>query len=239
MELRDGVAAFDPVTLRIAAAQLPLVQLPPELDGELPGVLSSLAEVSITPFAVTATIDTGQMTWADAADTEPFTTYRGEEANGIAFEDAQVAELDDVLLARLPMRLGDSRVWGWFAELSEETELEAFQLVTDVRNWMCGYARRAADVDELIIPEQDVQYEAFVKGLDRPTRQKISAVVDERGARVVAETIILMGLPDWSEHRRVVLGERGPVLFWFSEGSAPDDVPFAVVYTQAEAWVGE
>ena len=64
------------------------------------------------------------------------------------------------------------------------------------------------------------------------------AVYQAWSARVVAETIIAGSMPSWRESREVTLGERGPVLFWFSEGNENKALPFAVVYTEAGAWVG-
>lgn len=240
MELRNGIAAFDPVTLRIAAEQLPLVQLPEALDAEMPEHLVALAEVEVTPFNVAAKIDTGQLTWGSEAELKPFTTYAGGQASGVALSGARVAALDDAVVARVNIFLGDRKLRAWFAELPAEVpELDGIELVADVRRWMKDFSTEDKKVDTLIVPQQDVDYEAFVKGLDRSTRQRIRAVIDEKGARVIAETIIAGSLPSWRETREVTLGERGPVLYWFSEGNENKALPFAVVYTQAEAWVGE
>ncbi|GAB3698605.1 hypothetical protein [Corynebacterium nasicanis] len=239
MELRNGIAAFDPVTLRIAAEQLPMVQLPEVLDAEMPEHLVELAEVTVTPFDVAAKIDTGQLSWGSTATLEPFTTYAGGQASGVQLSGARVAELADALVARVTMKLEDRKLRAWFAELpAEVAALDAFELVADVRRWMKDFSTEDKKVDTLIVPQQDVDYEAFVKGLDRSTRQKIRAVIDEKGARVIAETIIAGSLPSWGAPKKVVLGERGPVLFWFSEGNENKALPFAVVYTEAGAWVG-
>ncbi|MDO5670388.1 MAG: hypothetical protein Q4G50_10315 [Corynebacterium sp.] len=239
MELRNGVAAFDPVTLRIAAEQLPTVQLPEALDAEMPEHLCRLAEVEVTPFNVAAKIDTGQLTWRGEAKATEFTTYAGGQASGVKLSGARVAELADATVARVTMKLEDRKLRAWFAELpAEVASLDAFELVADVRRWMKDFSTEDKKVDTLIVPQQDVDYEAFVKGLDRSTRQTIRAVIDEKGARVIAETIIAGSLPSWGAPKKVVLGERGPVLFWFSEGNENKALPFAVVYTETGAWVG-
>ena len=240
MELRNGIAAFDPVTLRIAAEQLPLVQLPEVLDAEMPEHLVALAEVEVTPFNVAAKIDTGQLTWDVDAELKHFTTYAGSQVSGVQLSGARVAELEDAVVALVNIKLEDRKIRAWFAELpAEVAELAAFDLVTDVRRWMKDFSTEDKKVDTLIVPQQDVDYEAFVKGLDRSTRQRIRAVIDEKGTHVVAETVIMGKLPSWGTPKEVTLGERGPVLFWFSEGNENKALPFAVVYTEAGAWVGE
>lgn len=239
MELLNGVAAFDPVTLRIAAEQLPTVQVPEVLDAEMPEHLVALAEVEVTPFNVAAKIDTGQLTWDVDAELTPFNTYAGGQASGVQLAGARVAELEDAVVARVTIKLENRKLRAWFAELpSEVSELDAFDLVADVRRWMKDFSTEDKKVDTLIVPQQDVDYEAFVKGLDRSTRQSIKAVIDEKGAHVVVETVILSSLPSWGAPKEVILGERGPVLFWFSEGNENKALPFAVVYTEAGAWVG-
>ena len=240
MELRNGIAAFDPVTLRIAAEQLPLVQLPPALDAEMPEHLCSLATVEVTPFDVAAKIDTGQLTWSGNASLEYFTTYAGGQASGVRIAGARVAELDDAVVARVTMHLEGKKLRAWFAELpAEVTSLEGVALVEDARRWMKDFSTRDKKFDALTVPQQDVDYEAFVKGLDRPTRQKIRAVIDEKGARVIAETVIISSMPTWRAPKEVTLGEKGPVIFWFSEGNENKALPFAVVYTEAGAWKNE
>lgn len=240
MELRRGVAAFDPVTLRIAAEQLPLVQLPEALDAEMPEHLCQLATVQVTPFNVTARIDTGQLTWEVEAALVPFTTYAGGRASGVRLSGARVAELEDTVVARVPVRLEGEKVWAWFAELpSEVAEFDGVELVADVRCWMRSFSTEDRKVDTLTVPQQDVDYEAFVKGLDRSARQKIRAVVDDKGARVIAETVIMGSVPSRRASKHVVMGEKGPVLFWFSEGNEDRALPFAVAYTEAGAWVGD
>lgn len=233
MEFIDGVAAFDPVTLRIAAEQLPLVNLPEVVDGELPHLLAGLAVVEVTPFAVTCTIDTGLMSWD--ATRESFNGYRGGSYEGVLVQEAMVAEVGEVSLARAPMRLGESQVWAWFAELPSETqeELDAWAIVAGVRGWMRRFPSKAR-VSPIQVPAQKVNYEAFVKGLDRSTQQKITLDLDERGARVEARTVIIRSAMR-APQQPVVLGENGPVLVWFSEENSP--VPFAIVYTEADAWL--
>ncbi|NLA57158.1 MAG: hypothetical protein GX859_12865 [Corynebacterium humireducens] len=238
MELRNGVAAFDPVTLRIAAEQLPLVQLPSALDAEMPEHLCALATVEVSPFDVAAKIDTGQLTWAHPAQAKPFVAYDGSEVSGVSLSGARVASLADATVARVSIKLEDRKLRAWFAEVPGNLDLDGFQLVADARRWMKDFSTEDKKVDTLTVPQQDVDYEAFVKGLDRPTRQKIRAVVDEKGSRVIAETVIMSSLPSWGAPKHVVLGERGPVVFWFSEGNENKALPFAVVYTEAEAWVG-
>lgn len=237
MELRNGIAAFDPVTLRIAAEQLPTVQLPEAFDGDLPDHLVDLSEVEVGPFAVIARIDTGQLTWDRDASREVFTTYRGTEASGVRLSGAKVAQLDDVPVARVSVRLNGDKLRAWFAELPAETPLDSLEITERVRTWMRDFSRHDKRVDTLTVPQQNVNYEAFVKGLDRSARQKITAVIDEHGAHVTAETVIPMSLPSFGGRRDVTLGEKGPVLFWFSEGNENKALPSAIVYTQAEAWV--
>ena len=238
MELRNGVAAFDPVTLRIAAEQLPTVQLPEAFDAVMPEHLVELATVDLNPFSVTAKIDTGQLTWGVDAESTEFTTYAGGRATGVRLDGARVAVLADATVARVTMRLDGEKLRAWFAELPEEVaDLDSVAVVETVRRWMKDFSTEDKKVDTLTIPQQDVDYEAFVKGLDRPTRQRIRAVVDEQGARVIAETVITGVLPSWDAPKEVTLGEKGPVVFWFSEGNENKALPFAIVYTQAEAWV--
>ncbi|GAB2513155.1 hypothetical protein CATRI_07880 [Corynebacterium atrinae] len=233
MEFKEGVAAFDPVTLRIAAEQLPLVNLPAELDGELPHLLAGLSVVEVTPFAVTCTIDTGLMSW-DASRVS-FNGYRGGSYQGVLVQEGMVAEVGEVTLARAPMRLGEHQVWAWFAELPSETqeELDAWAIVAGVRGWMKTFSAKA-HTTPIQVPAQQVDYEAFVKGMDRPTRQRITLDLDDRGARVEAETVIIRSAMR-APQQPVVLGENGPVLVWFSEENST--LPFAIVYTEADAWL--
>ncbi|WIM72304.1 hypothetical protein QP028_14130 [Corynebacterium suedekumii] len=169
MELRNGIAAFDPVTLRIAAEQLLTVQLPEALRRRPARPPGRPVRGRSRPFAVIARIDTGQLTWDRDASREVFTTYRGTEASGVRLSGAKVAQLDDVPVARVSVRLNGDKLRAWFAELPAETPLDSLEITERVRTWMRDFSRHDKRVDTLTVPQQNVNYEAL-RQRPRPLR---------------------------------------------------------------------
>lgn len=133
LQVVDGVAAFDPVTLLIACRTLAAdteVQTIPNIDLPSPPALASLAIIETfpttgVPTQVTVTIDTGVMRWASGLDAEgtTFEDYTGAIRYGVDLGESPALFLPDGVLSRAPMTLPNGEpVTIWLAELAGPDE---------------------------------------------------------------------------------------------------------------------
>lgn len=256
---RDGIAAFDPVTLYLAAnkcaEEVISLALPAQLNAPRPQELTELATLSVSkdPFGtveVEAIIDTGHMVWLDDADpTEStFKDYTGNTIKAIQLAQITVAELPSCTVVKIPMKLPSGAVISaWFAEIHHEhSSLEGLALVHQAQSAMRAYDtaidKYRADVH---VPELKITYKSAISSSIQcaepvDVKQVFKAELDVSGARVVAKTaIVVMAAfaPSADVPKQVRLGETGPVLWWLTEeDSHPETLPFAVFYTEAAAW---
>ena len=252
-----GVAAFDPVTLCSAARGLSEkglhVHLPVELDREIPADLAALAVITFSPpdgfpVSVTATIDTGRLTWDLSEPAEPwdFTDYRDAECYGVDIGGHRVVEVDGTPVASVPMRLSSGApVNVWFAEYPAETEnIDAFGLLHRVDHLVSGYSRGEGKMfDRVVVPALDFTYATEAggarveEGEETTVLQRFAAALNEDGARVIAETEILETGPPPSIDQlpsEYVFGAKGPILTWFTQPGNP--MPFSIIWSSSDGW---
>lgn len=248
----NGVAAFDPVTLKIAVEQAAEVGIPmrarPELDASCPAKLAELADISVVCDgglfrSATVKIDTGHMTWDEDITPErnSLQDYCGREIEAVYLSCHPLVEVEGRPLTRVRMLTpAGFPVWVWFTELTAEVEqVDGWELLAVAQASMRAWeAQNPADHSTVItVPVLDMEYEALVNGVDGggAVMQRFRASMDETGAHVVAETMICLGLPvEFTPPPRFDFGAQGPVCLWFSEDGA--DLPFSVIYTSSEAW---
>lgn len=240
-----GVAAFDPVTLKIAAEGLRStgveVLIPPSVDRPVGRVFEGLSEIELGPSYVTATIDTGLLRWSSDPDRSENESYAGRAIRSVTHFGQECAQLDDALLTCFPMQLGpglDELVTAWCAEVrGVRDSWDPLALQARAEKWMSAWAGAQRRLyDEVSIPALDVTYRAendLVVGLD--CEQRFALGLDETGARAIAETTICTGVPAFTAPPEIAhFGERGPVIYWFS--SYDRQVPFCIAYTDDAAW---
>ncbi|MCG7297971.1 hypothetical protein MHX53_02705 [Brevibacterium sp. ACRRH] len=254
LPIDGGVAAFDPVSLRLAAQALSdrggTVQLLPNVAGTQSPILTQLATVAAEPAegiptSVVATVDTRRLRWDRGALTPKavdFTDYTGEEKYGVDLGRLPVADMGDTRVTCVDMLTeGDESLTVWFAELPAELTSADARALTDLavrtRDSWEGAERYTALVT---IPAQQLTYMAspqasHVEEWDLTgLQQKFAAAFDETGARVIAQTAMFAGAFHMPPPART-FGERGPVVLWFTEEGA--EVPFSIIYTAGSAWL--
>ena len=251
-----GVAAFDPVTLCSAARGLSEkglhVHLPVELGRGIPADLAALAVITFSPpegfpVSVTATIDTGRLTWdlSDPADPWDFTDYRDAERYGVAIGEHSVVEVDGTPVTSVPMRLpSGAPVNVWFAEYPGEVEnIDAFGLLHHVDHLVSGYSRSEGRMfDRVVVPALDFTYGTETGGArveewgETTVLQRFAAALNEDGARVIAETTMCTGAPPNIDElpSEYVFGAQGPILTWFTQPGNP--VPFSIIWSSSDGW---
>lgn len=254
LPIDGGVAAFDPVSLRLAAQTLSdrggTVHLLPNVAGTQSPILTQLAEVVAAPAegiptSVVATVDTRRLRWDRGTFTPEaidFTDYTGATKYGVDLGRLPVADMGDTRVTCADMLTeNDESLTVWFAELPNELTSADARALTDL-------ALRTRDSWEeterytalVTIPAQQLTYVASpqVSHVDdwelTGVLQKFAAAFDETGARVIAQTAMFASaaLTPPTEH---TFGERGPVVLWFTEKGA--EVPFSIIYTSSPAWL--
>ncbi|MDY5786201.1 MAG: hypothetical protein SPK16_08975 [Corynebacterium sp.] len=249
LEIIGGIAAFDPTTLTIAAEALG--EYGYDLYGQrglaVPrsAVLERLAEVEAEPDFARALIDTGHLRWDPSLNTDAseIDDYDGRPIEAVALGEMPVARIDDVVLTTVPMVVGKAdgaSIEVWFAELPEELEqadgFELFHLATRLQE---AWPEADTQLTYVTVPRQKLEYRSKISSALTCTNseleitQKFKAEMDESGARVIAETVIVTGAPVHFPPN-YDFGSRGPVIFWFSEDDG--GLPFSIIYTSAEAW---
>lgn len=248
----SGVAAFDPVTLKIAAEAVAEVGIPisarAELDASLPRELSKLAHIALDRHegrfhGVKVRIDTGHMTWDDdfTPERDRLQDYRGRAIEAVGLSCHPLIDVDGRPLTRVRMFTPAGHpVWVWFTELSAEADqVDGWELLALAQASMDVWEEQEPqDATTVIrVPVLDMEYETLARGVEcgGPVMQRFQAVMDETGAQVIAETMICAGLPfDFTPPPVHEFGAQGPVCLWFSEDGA--DLPFSIIYTSSEAW---
>lgn len=255
----EGIAAFDPVTLYLAAnkcaEEVTPIAIPAQLNAPRPQTLTELATLSVRkdPFGtvkVDAIIDTGHMAWEVTSNpTEStFKDYTGNTIKAIQLAEITVAEVPGYTVVKIPMKLPSGEVISaWFAEIHHEyTNPQGLALMSQAQSAMRFYDaavdKYCADVH---IPELKISYESTISSSVQcaepvDVKQVFKAELDVSGARVMAKTtIVVMAAfaPSSDVPKQVRLGATGPVLWWLTDkDSHPEALPFAVFYTEAAAW---
>ena len=254
LPVKGGVAAFDPVTLHIAGGEYAErirgeFHLPPTLRGALPMALQQLAEVEVVHGGVKATINTGLLQWDLEEDRRPvasdFKCYSGLGIQSVSFPGAQVIEMDGVYATSVPMKFPDGvRINAWFAELpSPVQDVDGLALLRRAQHWMArwyGPDTEKIQTYAVDVPVLDITYESDISAVAADpltlVEQRFKARVDEQGVEVIAETEVqYTSLPPKLDSPSFYFGKRGAVLFWLSE--QPDQLPFAIIQTNADAWL--
>ena len=263
LELTDGVAAFDPTTLTIAAEILDTrgftIAGDRLLDSETSPALKRLAKVSATPpgtvpVSVTAIIDTGVLRWSSEtyASVDEIDAYDGTTKYGVSISRKPVLTLKDAVVTRASMtseKLHESKVKVWFAELKGElgNTIDGFDLLSRAKNYSAQF-QTSTDLQAMVVtvPAQELRYASSIPQAltcySAPVfgiLQRFAAALNEKGAHVIAETtIITSGIPTFEIREPppppYVFGCHGPVMMWFTEEGY--DLPFSVFYTTPEAW---
>ncbi len=261
LPVNKGVAAFDPVTLHLAAERFNKefvdenqdgIVLATRVAGELPQKLTGLAQISVSkvPVAmVKAKIDTGKLTWntSEPPAASSFDCYSGRAIASVSVKDALVMINDETPVVRLPLKLADgNQVFAWFAELepSKKPHIDGLKLVDDTRYWMREWETAdKIEADRVEFPCLQLAYESKISQVASApfpveVSQEFRAALDETGVRVVAVTVIgATCMPVFPDRVIYEFGKNGPVLFWLSETSA--QLPFSIFYTTEESWLDE
>lgn len=258
LHCKKGIAAFDPVTLLLAAhccaEKIVSLGVPAALDAPRPQAFTDLATIEVgcdeRGFPkVVATIDTGQMSWSTRIPPREsiFIDYSGRPIKAVEFTKAAVAQDTDLMVTTLPMQLPNGEeIDAWFAELPAPiADLDGLALMQLVQQAMvhyhsCGHLRAM----EVHIPEQKIDYDSDIStsvtcAAPILVLQEFNAHLDVHGARVKAATTIAAGsaLRNVEPPPIARFGERGPVLWWLTEKQAnTQTLPFAVIYSESEAW---
>jgi len=256
LTIEQGVAAVDIITLRAAAEAIePYVPsreivLPSVAKGQTVDFFKDLTKIMIDPIGrkVTAHIDTKKMSWDPALEPRKttFVSYEGKERQSATFLKAGVLQAKDTQVAILPARLFDGRealVWA--------TELSAEQLRSMTTYGLFGYAGEVVasydpthieQYNTVQLPTQDIQYTRSMSEMMElnpelaDAIQEVTLTLDDRGVRFTATTMLLAGRAP-SHPKKLLLGTRGPVMFWMTEISVTEaTVPFAVIVSTDEAW---
>ncbi|MGJ9482076.1 hypothetical protein ACRQDV_06995 [Actinotignum sp. GS-2025e] len=213
LAVKDGVAAFDAVTLHMAARmfntelvgdeQSP-IRLARQLAGDLPAGFSSMADVSVNKSAerksVRVVIDTGKLEWdtVDAPEASAMTSYAGRTIQSIEFDDTPVVMDGKTPIVRLPLKLpGGITVDGWFAELQQPlTHVDGLWLHQQATAWMQSWNAlqgSALRADSVQVPKLQSTCESLIS--DAATahpapriQQEFRTMLDETGVRVIAVT---------------------------------------------------
>lgn len=255
LSIDGGVAAFDPVSLRLAAQDLvnrgATVHLAPNIAGELSRTLTRLSTVETSPAegiptSAVATVDTRHLRW-DLGPFTPtatdFTDYNGAQKYGVDLGRLPVLDMGDTLVTNVTMRTADDEpLTVWFAELPAELAsadaLELTDFALSTRTFWDEH-RSDARVSLVTIPAQQLTYQSSpdVTDVDEwdftGIVQKFAAAFDETGARVIAQTMMFAGAMFTPPPTRI-FGARGPVVLWFTQDGA--EVPFSIIYTSSSAW---
>lgn len=254
LPIDGGVAAFDPVSLRLAAQALSdrggTVHLLPNVAGTQSPILTRLATVSTEPAqgiptSVVATVDTRRLRWDRGTFTpraDAFTDYTGEEKYGVDLGRLPVVDMDDTRVTHVDMLTEDDEsLTVWFAELPAElSNVDASALTGLALRIRACWDDAEAYTALVTIPAQQLTYMASpqVSHVDdwdlTGVLQKFAAAFDETGARVIAQTAMFAGAFHMPPPART-FGERGPVVLWFTEEGA--EVPFSIIYTSSPAWL--
>lgn len=255
LTVEKGVAAFDPVTLLLAAKKGTRkniqVRLRPELDLPIPRALKSMADVNfgIDPFgrlSISVLIDTGKMKWnlnGDDAEADCFEDYHGVERQSVNLGCLPVLVSNGMIVACAPMKTPtDAPVTCWFVELPEELDkFDGYDLLALAQDAMEKVESAHSLVDTLVtVPAQDLKYQASVGGVEVPEYpgtailQRFAAALDEHGARVIVETFMVTGAAPADRPPTYEFGSKGPVMVWFTEPGC--ETPFSIMYTTSDAW---
>ncbi len=137
----------------------------------------------------------------------------------------------------------------WVAEvdyqlLQNMTAYGLFQFAVDCM----AQATESVKFDTLVIPAEQVRYTREMGEITaiNPSlascRQNFILALDETGVRMAAETTMRgAAAPGFNPapERHVVLGSKGPVILWLTiPEPQKQPIPFAVIATKAESWVG-
>lgn len=261
---QGGLAAFDPVTLRLAAetcaGEVMSVRAPSGLEGACPESLRALAQVTVERDPrgwpkIVCTIDTGDMPWSvrHRPIESTFTTYAGDRIAAVEFASLRVAETEAGAVTKIPMRLpAGTLVDAWFLELDQElSEVDGLALQRLASGAMRGFslidAASETFLAEVHVPQLELEYRCDISGVlqfDAPSEveQHFTAELDVQGARVRATTVVMVGAA--LHHSAPVapppvvrFGEHGPVLWWFAEQQADRaSLPFALIYMESPVW---
>lgn len=254
LPIDGGVAAFDPVSLRLAAQALSdrggTVHLLPNVAGTQSPILTRLATVAAEPAegiptSVVATVDTRRLRWDRGTFTPEaidFTDYTGATKYGVDLGRLPVADMGDTRVTCVDMLTeNDESLTAWFAELPNELTSADARALTDLAVRTRDSWEEAQRYTALVtIPAQQLTYVASpqVSHVDdwdlTGVLQKFAAAFDETGARVIAQTAMFASAAFTFPPERT-FGERGPVVLWFTEKGA--EVPFSIIYTSSPAWL--
>lgn len=251
LPIEAGISAYDPLTMKLAAQKL-AERVPVSawegLDHPIPPVLEELAVIEEHPELpiIVAVIDTGLLKWHEdlrfIVKNLEFSTYKNEERKGVYLGDGDVYHAEDADIFTAPMVTEDGKELElWVAQLRSEFPgmVDGLALVESAKKWRQAYLDNPLEqtyYDEVVIPAQKLEYSTYSGGVEAPQtafRQKFKATLDEKGARVVAATIAIIGAAP-VETTEIHLGSKGPVVFWLAQKGY--EQPFAVIYTESPAW---
>ncbi len=254
LEVINGVAAFDCVTMRVAADELSKLKLTVHtqnvLAGKIPKHLGDLAQIKYREEEITVTIDTSIMKWDTSVNDEPsaddFTDYTGKQIYAVDLGELDVLHNKDIPITTRNMILPNKQVVTvWFAEVKKPLkDFTGFDLLdfanTQIAYWNANAEDKAIS-RKIYIPAQDLKYKTKASGVEIEEwpftfiEQKFAFTMDETGARVIASTSMFGCLPPAAEPAEQKFGETGPVIVWFTDETS--NMPFSIFYTESEAWL--
>ncbi|MDR0499644.1 MAG: EcsC family protein [Coriobacteriales bacterium] len=246
--LKNGVAAIDAITLKMAEAKASEegwdpITFPDAYNVAIPETFGELAEIEISPLEIKVTIDTGKMCWGNAdGDIEAragrFMDYAGKARYGVEFkEESPVCKVLGYDVTRQPMHFkSGKRAYLWAAEVPAEqlTSMSYPDLFELAQNITVKYDGRKAKKQLVTIPAVQIRFKRDMDEVEGAAAaiQKVFMALDETGARVKVTTTLVTGLhPELPKIFH--FGESHPVVYWFTERKALGGDQGGIVSTAA------
>lgn len=200
--------------------------------------------------SIQVTLDTRKMTWDDETVAKGnFTAFDGVQKQSTEFATMKARQNEGLSITNTSMRTSNNvPILGWFAELPANLDLERirrydlFQAVQQVMQHYTDF--EVVNVTSLAVPAMDLRY-----GVDLPEissqlpaggscNQELLVALDYTGARARARVTMFGSAPPTIRPRqieRLVFGEQGPVLQWFSD--AKSQLPFCISISTSLTWL--
>lgn len=254
---KNGAIASDPITLRLAARKfeqtygVPKVHIPKVVEQSRGDLFAGLADIKVDGRRIDVTIDTGKMTWEnpDRVARGEFVDYKSGDKQAVIFQDGgEVMEMDGAQVSRQPMLTPNGEtVYVWFAQVpqSQVDHIGRYTLISRAIELATSFNDKAARNEgtrysTITVPAAQAAYDAELPEIVEANpdieagRQSVKFALDYTGARAqAAMTFVYRMAP--SPRANFTFGEKGPVVYWFTE--TDDTTPFAVTVTKPKAWL--
>lgn len=252
----NGMIGTDGITIKVAVDTANTF----DLHVKQPSALVNLESNDLNQFvsvksdpkgpSIQVTLDTRKMTWDDETVAKGnFAAYDGVQKQSTEFTAMKARQNEGLSITNAYMRAPNNvPILAWFAEIPVNLDLEhirrydLFQAAQQVMQHYRGF--EAVSVTSLAVPAMDLRY-----GVDLPEisnqlppggscSQELLVALDYTGARARARVTMFGSAPPTIQPRqveRLVFGEQGPVLQWFSD--VKGQLPFCISASTPLAWL--